>query len=386
MTESVAPEAGPTDVEPLVETLASAAADVEAVEDDIADVGESRVRAVADAYDRATDLLDRYEETATGSGRETFKNYLEFQDRFLELVEGLDDDVPARDAFEAANERLDKRRLNDADFEAAREILAPAADRAELLARREQARQRYRDARRDVLERVDALDERIESLERLERLAEADLDAPVEELRDPVSAYNDAVTEAFQTFRRESSARAVLSFVRATRAYPLVEYRRPPADLVRYVEQNPAGENPIPTLLEYADYSNSKLSHYVDDPGTLKSRVAVDRTYLERLGPGPLTVSWPPPSATELRYRVDELISLVARFAPESVVARLRTVRDLTLDEPRYERLRRSAVAREQLTPAERERVASGRVADELADARAARNRLAEALDAHPRL
>ncbi len=386
MTESVAPEAGATDVEPLVESLASASEAVDAVEDDIADVGESRVRAVADAYDRATDLLDRYEETATGSGRETFKNYLEFQDRFLELVEGLDDDVPARDAFEAANERLDKRRLNKSDFEAAREILAPAAERAELLTRREQARQRYRDARRDVLERVDALDERIESLERLERLAEADLDAPVEVLGDPVSAYNDAVTDAFQTFKRESSARAVLSFVRATSAYPLVEFRRPPADLVRYVERNPAGEEPIPTLLEYADYSNSKLSHYVDDPGTLKARVAVDRTYLERLGPDPLTVSWPPPSATELRYRVDELISLVARFAPESVVARLRTVRDLTLDERRYERLRRSAAAREQLTPAERERVASGRVADELADVRAARGRLTSALDAHPRL
>jgi hypothetical protein len=81
-----------------------------------------------------------------------------------------------------------------------------------------------------------------------------------------------------------------------------------------------------------------------------------------------------------LRRCTEELIPVVARFAPESTVARLRTVRDLTFSPDRFERLRRAAVAREQLSSSERDRVVSGAVADELAAVRDARDRLRDAL------
>jgi hypothetical protein len=369
-----------TTVDPLLERLDAAEDDLAAIQREIDDIGEPQVERVADAYERATSLLDSYEETATGSGRETFQQYLEFQSRFVDLVDDLDDDLPTRDAFETANDLFDKRRLSESDFQRGRDLLEPASDLAALLTRRERVRERRRDARHAIQQRLAALEDRIDELERLERLADADLDAPVEQLRDPIAAYNDAVRDAFATFKRESSARAVLAFVAATDAYPLVDYRQPPADLKQYVESHPAGEEPIPTLLDYADYSNSKLSHYVDDPGTLKARVAVDRTYLERLNADPLTVAWPPSSAPVLRRCTEELIPVVARFAPESTVARLRTVRDLTFSPDRFERLRRAAVAREQLSSSERDRVVSGAVADELAAVRDARDRLRDAL------
>lgn len=374
--DDVDPEAL-VDVEGLV-------ADLEAARDRRAEVarrieshGEDRVEAVADAHDRATTMLDRYEGSATGTG--DFQAYVEFQGKFADLVEDLPGDLPARDAFERANERMDQRRLSESDFDRAREDLAAAADVADLLEERRSARDRLRRARRAIHDRLDALQDREATLERLTDLGEADLDAPVARLRDPVRAYDDAVREAFREFRREASARAVLRFVAKTEAYPLVDFDRPPADLRDYLETHPAGDEPIPTLLDYADYTGSKLAHYIDDVGAFRTAVPMNRTYLDRLDADPLLVGWPPPSAARLRYLAAELVPVVARFADESVVARARSLRDLA-ERDDYGRLRDAAVAAAELSDAERARLERGDVADELAAIRDARERLRAAL------
>jgi hypothetical protein len=368
----------------MSDSAAELAAADEAVRDAeaaVEDVGTDAVAAVAGAHGELVGLLERYADSATGTG--DFEAYVEFQDAVADLVEGLDDDLPERDAFEAALDVLDQRRLSEDDFAAAREALAPAASTARLLDERDAAVAEYREARKAAARRKRTVEERIDDLERLVELGDADLDAPVERLREPVDAYDDAVREAFRAFRRETSAREVLELSVAAERYPLVDLGSPPADLLAYVRESPAGEEPVPTLLEYAGYSSSKLDHYVDDPTELKRRVATRQTYLERLDADPLTVGWPPPTADDLWWRSRELISLVARFAPEDVVARLREVRALTRDDD-YERLRTAAVARERLGPDERERLAAGDVADELDDLRAERDALGEALAEYP--
>jgi hypothetical protein len=341
--------------------LAAAREELAAVEREIEDHGEDGVAAAADAHRRATDLLDRYEGSATGTGRENFQRYVEFQDALATLVEGLPEDLPEREAFEEAAEVLDRRRLSESHFERAREALGPAAAYADLLNRREAARGRVRDAKTRANRALREAEERLEDLRRLERLGEADLDAPVERLRDPIEAYNDAVREEFTDLRRSAPARELLDLVERTRSFPLVEFRQPPAELAAYVRENPAGEEPVATLLEYADYSPSKLDHYVEDVGALRTTVAVHRTYLERLDGEPLTVAWPPPPAGVLRRRAEELVSVVGRFAAEETVARLRAVRALPRESD-YESLRASATARAELSEAERRRVAAGDV------------------------
>jgi hypothetical protein len=352
-------------------------AEAERAREAVVDTGEDRAAATADTHDEAVALLDRYEERATGTG--DFQAYVEFQNKFLGLVEGLDDDLPAREAFETAAEAMDRRRLRERDFDEAREALREAAAYRDLLDRREEAAERERSARHDAREVRDAVDEAVAALERTLALGDADLSAPVERIEEPIRAYDEAVREAFETFVRETSARDLFALIERTRAFPLVDFRRPPRDVREYVREYEAGTHPVPDLLEYADYSASKLAHYVDDPGALRAKVATHRTYLERLDAEPLTVGWPPPEAGEVRWLGEELVAVVGRFADEDAVARARTVRDLPR-ETDYERLRRAAVARAELDDRERERLQSGAVEDDVAALREARERLDEVL------
>ncbi|MFB6091245.1 MAG: hypothetical protein ABEJ97_09325 [Halobellus sp.] len=367
------------DVDDCLDALREARARRDRVEDRIAAVGEESVVAAADAYRKAVRLLDRYEDSATGTG--DFEAYVEFQDRFLGLVEDLPEPLPDREAFEAAAERLDSRRLSDDDFAGARDDLEPAAEYVDLLERREEATEDLSKARRDANLRLEDLDDAIAAREEVLAFADADLDAPVEEIRDPIESYNEAVREEFQSFYESAPIADVIGLLERAESFPLVEFRSPPRDLRSFARESPDADEPIPTLLEYAEYTGSKLDHYAEDPAALQTNVAVHRTFLERLSAEPLSVPLPPPPAGELRRWAGEAISLLGRFASEETVARLRTVRDLTRRDD-YADLRFALRAHEELDAETRDRVQSGAVAAELDRLRDARERVAAALDA----
>lgn len=345
---------------------------------DVRDAGEDELERLAEAHRELLAILEQYESSATGTG--DFGSYLSFQSELGSLVENLPE-IPHRETFERIADDLEKRRLRESDFEAARERLSPIDERVELLDERDAARERYRDVRKRARERIRTLEARIDEYERLLDLGEADLDAPVGELRDPVDAYDEAVTAAFASFLERASAREAFDFLETTERYPLVPFESPPDDLVEYVETHEAGREPIPQLLAYAGYSRSKLDHYVDDASALKRAVATRRTYLEGIDADPLRIGWPPPPAPELQWRTRELIPVANRIADDGAIERLREARNVARDEGRYERLRRAALARETLDEDQRRRVESGAVERDLAAARAERDRLESLLD-----
>ncbi|MFB6134046.1 MAG: hypothetical protein ABEJ55_03575, partial [Halanaeroarchaeum sp.] len=170
-----------------VQALADASAALDRAESAVEEIGEDRLDRLSAAHDDLVSLMDRYEERATGSG--DFAAYIEFQDRVVDLVEGLDDDLPQREAFEAVSDRFEKRRLSESDFEAAREDLRPVTDLLSRLDERDAARERYRDARAAVESRRREVTEEIERLTEVQTLADADLDAPVGDLREPIDAF-----------------------------------------------------------------------------------------------------------------------------------------------------------------------------------------------------
>lgn len=370
----------------VVAALEAAYKQVTEIEAEIDDHGEANIEAAADAYRNAVRLLDRYAESATGTG--DFKAYLQFQNQFIALAEGLADEAFAADAFQRASDRMDKRRLNKSDFEYARQQVEAASEAVELLERREAAADEYRSARHDAKARRKELDSEVDRLRRMQELGTADLDTPLDPLREPIEAYNAAVDEAFEAFRKTTSARELFELLAAGADRPLVGLDRPPRDLAEYIQSAPAGHEPLSTLREYADYSPSKLDHYVDDPGALRTHVAVHQTYLDRLGPEPLLIGWPPAEARVLRARLDELAPLVRRLdsatdraesaevagdqsaaateGRESIEYYRRQLSRLTRTDD-YEQLRQVAVADAELDDDEFERLASGAIDEELA-------------------
>lgn len=375
----------------------------------IDDLGRDRVEAAADSYRQAHRILDRYEDDATGTG--DFGAYLEFEGAFSQAVD-VDADALGADAFTAADEAVDKRRLTESDFANARDALEPVGDFVDLLEDRDDAVDDYRTARQAATTALSALRDHVDDLERLADMADADFDADVARLRDPIEAYDEAVTEAFRSFKTEVSARELFDFLELTENYPLVDVDQPPRELREYVAEYEAGSEPLPTLLEYADYSPSKLEHYVDDPGALRTTVAVHRTALDRIDAEPLTLEWPPAEAEALRYEVKERIPLVSRLTgdntdsgsnggsnatgstgdtggdagtdstggnagidntggdrAEDAIVALRTLRKLANDDD-YDRLRRAAVVRAELDDDELSLLADGTIDDRLDRAR----------------
>ncbi|WP_254864479.1 DUF7118 family protein [Halovivax gelatinilyticus] len=360
--------------------LDSATRERERVDERIDDLGgEDDVERGADAYRQASKLLDHYDDRATGTGRENFAAYVQLEGQFATLVENLPDDLVHRDAFEDAWEAIDKRRLSEDDFERARAALEPAATYVEILDDREAAETELREARKAATRRIDEIEDELDRLERLRDLATVDLDAPVERIRDPISSYNEAVTAAFDDYLSSASAREVFDFLDRTRWYPLVDFTLPPDDLRQFVASSPDGESTIPELLEYAEYSRSKLAHVVDDADRLKRRVATQQTYLKRLDGEPLTLPWPPAPAAELRFQTRERRPLVERVADADLVSRLREIRSLA-DDPEYDRLQTAATARAELTADERARVADGSLEADVEALTDERERLESAL------
>lgn len=309
------------------------------IESRIATLERERIEDAADAYRRAHRILDQYEEDAIGTG--DFGSYVQFRGEFGNAV-AVNDDALAADAFDAADDAVDKKRLSESDFAAARDALDPAGEYVDLLGDYDDAVDIYRAARKETKAARKALNSRLDGLRTVAEMADTDLDVDVDRLREPIESYNEAVREAFTSFYSSASAREVFAFLDRADGTPFINVDVPPTDLTDYVTDYEAGEEPLPMLLEYADYSNSKLDHYVEDPGALRTAVAVHRTYIERLDGEPLTIDWPPADGDELGYEIDELIPLVSRVADDETVATLRSIRGLAR-EGDYEQLRRAA-------------------------------------------
>jgi len=346
--------------------------------------GRDRLERLADAYETATNLLLEYEDSATDTGAQEFVNFAQFKASFVGLVKDLDDDLPAVDAFAAARDAIDKRRLSEDDFARARQRLGPVEDELEKLDALADARDTLVDARQRAKDRRSALTAEADRLDELLGLGAADFDAPVEELREPVDAYNDAVQSAFDEARRDAPIRQVFALIERAQAYPLVDFRDPPPSLTTFVKEQPAGEHSIAELLEFTEYSRSKLAHYVADPTAFRQAIATNRTYLAELDAQPLTIAWPPPPAGQVPWLIRELRAVADRLVDADAIAALRTIKSIARDEERYRTLRQTAIAEARLDADEQAALVDGTLAARLKAHRDAIDRIDDALAAAP--
>ena len=328
--------------------------------------GEEQLRTVEERYETVRKLLLKYRDEATDTGIREYVSYAEFKTKFESFVSNLDDDFPRRQAFERAFDTIDKRRLSENDFEQAHEHLKPVKQLAARLEQRETTRNKLIEARNRVEGQITETQEEISRLEQKIELGEADFDAPIEQLKGPIEIYNSAVTEAFTEIRRNQPVEKLLRVVERTRYYPLVPVKLPPKDLRSYLRKPEIRELSVSKLLEYADYSNSKLSHYVTDPREFKRHIATNRTYLKGLNADPALLDWPPDEADKLAFRVRELRSALGSLLSEEAIAALREIKEMTANRSEYDRIRNAAKATFELDEEDRRQLKDGTIQQEL--------------------
>lgn len=312
----------------------------EEVRRQVSDVGEDRAENTRELYKTVDEALEQYREDATGHG--DFGKYVEFQNVVIASEEKLDDrDVYQKDDFESALSRLDARTLQDKHFRRARKDLSDVRGLVESYDRYEELRDELRDELSRLERRLDGIEDEIkekeEVLERVENAEETDASV----LRDAVEGYNQRVRREFKEFVKEAPAVDVARLGERTLDAPLVEnaaVERGTAErLARYVD-----DETVDRVLELADASDGKLSHYFDNPEGFRD--AVPRTFFETLDTEPFEISYG--SEGVVRRRVPELVSVVDTFADEETVAALRRVRDIAAND-NYDEMRRALVARE---------------------------------------
>lgn len=366
----------------LITELESAYDAYQTIQATIDEIGPARLDELNHLYNRFDSLLSAYKESASGSGRETFEQYIAFQSELETFETSLPEDGLETGVFEDAIDFLDQRRLQESDFEEARVILEPAADTLGILTERDDARNTYTAAKRDVEQRINELTDEIEHLQELLAFEHTDFDVPVGQLRSLIEAYNQAVRDDFSSYKSNTSSREFIQFLETTTAYPLIEFPAPPSELVNYLESTEIGTEPTPRLLEYTNFTRSKLSHYVDDPSTFQARIGANQTYLDRISADPLIISWPPSAQDELHWRIRELTSVINRFAPAETVRKLNDLQKFSHRDD-YPDIRLAAQADATLDEQEKQRLTTGELREELESKQRDRDQLRSALSTY---
>lgn len=318
------------DVETTIETLEDAHAE-------ITSVGVETARSTREYYDRFAALVDRYREEATGTGE--FESYVAFQEKMVDLLDRIDPETVYRaEDFEHAIDRFERRIIREKDFRraerdlsAVRELVETIETAEELQAELEDERGRLESRRRELRSRLRTLEREIQDADRIE-------DVDPSELVSTIEAYNACVEDEFTEFLHSAPAIEVAGLGQKAADLPLVDVAPPDPAAVELLQSMDLGRETVPTLLEYAGYSDSKLAHYVDDP--VEFRRTLPRAWFETLSADDFSVSMDESGAV-MRYKLPELIRIVGEFADEECVGRLRKLHTLA-ETGEYDPMRRA--------------------------------------------
>jgi hypothetical protein len=177
-------------------------------------------------------------------------------------------------------------------------------------------------------------------------------------LKEQIAAYNDDVGTFLETFVKQASILDVLRISLDASYHPELGFPPPPSHenaekLLSFVLSEDLTTIPLFRFLEYAKYSDSKLSHYVGDTTSFRQVLESNVVWLESLDDikrrGALKVSLEEPGVS-LTVKIRRLIPFLSKLnAPTGLLTFLRETQKLVTS-GRYERIRAtSAVNRDHL-------------------------------------
>jgi len=182
-------------------------------------------------------------------------------------------------------------------------------------------------------------------------------------LKEQIAAYNDDVGTFLETFVKQASILDVLRISLDASYHPELGFPPPPSHenaekLLSFVLSEDLTTIQLFRFLEYAKYSDSKLSHYVGDTTSFRQVLESNVVWLESLDDikrrGALKLSLEEPGVS-LAVKIRRLIPFLSKLnAPTGLLTFLRETQKLVTS-GRYERIRAtSAVNREHLEKIQR--------------------------------
>jgi hypothetical protein len=177
-------------------------------------------------------------------------------------------------------------------------------------------------------------------------------------LKEQIAAYNDDVGTFLETFVKQTSILDVLRISLDASYHPELGFPPPPSHenaekLLSFVLSEDLTTIPLFRFLEYAKYSDNKLSHYVGDTTSFRQVLESNVVWLESLDDikrrGALKLSLEEPGVS-LAVKIRRLIPFLSKLnAPTGLLTFLRETQKLVTS-GRYERVRAtSAVNRDHL-------------------------------------
>lgn len=305
----------------------------------IEDIGLEKAKKTHDFYSELSETMEEYREDAVGTG--DFETYVEFQgilDDLLQRINNSQNEVYRAEDFERVIDGFEKRVIRESDFRRAESRLADVRELAETIDRVREIEKELRYEKGRLERRKSELESRLKRVGRKIDTAKGVSDIDPSPLISIIESYNSSVETDFEEFYNSAPSIKVARLGEKARDLPLADIKPLDKETVEILRRTGMGQKTVSEVLEYADYSNSKLSHYIERPDEFRRNVS--QTWFKLLSADDFKISVETPQNL-IKHKVPELIRIVDEFGSEETVRRLREIHSVA-EKGEYAPMRRA--------------------------------------------
>lgn len=319
--------------------------EIGAINDRIREAGRDRLELVERFNQELRGLIKEFEGTS-----DTFRVHLALKKRLERIARRIgkahdDDLLDYTERFDKALAALKKRRFETATKELDQiTVLGLLTEQRTLF-------DEYKKSYAELSGRCEGLEAEIRKkttyYESLQKIDVTSLDE-LASLKEKIAAYNDSVGTFLETSFKEAPLTDVLRISLDASYQPELNFPQPPSyknakRLLSFVVSEGFASLPLYRFIEYAKYSDSKLSHYVGDPTGFRQVLESNIVWLESLVDikrrEALKISLDEPDVS-LAVKIPRIIAFLSKLnAATNLLTSLREIQKLVTSGD-YERIR----------------------------------------------
>jgi hypothetical protein len=319
--------------------------EIGSINDQIREAGRDRLELIERFNQELRGLIKDFEDTP-----DTFRVYRDLEKRLKRIARRIgkahdDNLLDYTERFDKALAALKKRRFETATKELDRiTVLGLLTEQRTLF-------DKYKKSYTELRARCEGLEAEIREktayYKSLQKIDVTSLDE-LASLKEKITTYNDSVGTFLEASFKEAPLTDVLRISLDASYHPELRFPQPPSyknaeRLLSFVVNEGFASLPLYRFIEYAKYSDSKLSHYVGDPIGFRQVLESNIVWLESLVDfkrrDALKISLDEPSVS-LAVKIPRIIAFLSKLgAATNLLTSLREIQKLVTSGD-YERIR----------------------------------------------